>query len=71
MSVFAVVQWRGQALIKAWRFGQKMRQYFDYGDIRDAVHGQVELERQQVRTSSMSTMGGGVVGAKFDPCRCR
>lgn len=25
-----------------------MRQYFDYGDVRDAVNSQMELQRQQV-----------------------
>lgn len=39
----------GQALSKAWRFGQKMRQFFDYGDVRDAVTSQMELQRKQVR----------------------
>lgn len=38
-----------QALSKAWRFGQQMRQYFDYGDVRDAVNSHIELQRQQVR----------------------
>lgn len=41
-----------QALAKAWRFGQQMRQYFDYGDVRDAVNSQMELQRQQVRIAS-------------------
>ncbi|CAM9143892.1 unnamed protein product [Scytosiphon promiscuus] len=36
-----------KALIKAWRFGQQMRQFFDYGDVRDAVNSQMELQRKQ------------------------
>lgn len=41
-----------QALSKAWRFGQQMRQFFDYGDVRDAVNSQMELQRQQVRAAT-------------------
>lgn len=43
----------GQALSKAWRFGQKMRQFFDYGDVRDAVSSQMELQRKQVRVATL------------------
>lgn len=43
---FAIVQ----ALTKTWRFGQQMRRYFDYGDVRDAVDSQMEKQRQQVKT---------------------
>lgn len=39
---------RVQALTKAWRFGQQMRQYFDFGDVRDAIEREAELQRQQV-----------------------
>lgn len=31
-----------------------MRQYFDYGDVRDAVNSQMELQRQQVQRPLLS-----------------
>lgn len=56
------VAWLGQALSKAWRFGQKMRQFFDYGDVRDAVTSQMELQRKQVRVRFVYWIWGSLVG---------
>ena len=43
-----------KALSKAWRFGQQMRQYFDYGDVREAIDSQMELQRKQAVTMESS-----------------
>lgn len=43
-----------KALSKAWRFGQQMRQYFDYGDVREAINSQMELQRKQAVTMETS-----------------
>eukprot|EP00752_Nemacystus_decipiens_P002251 g2132.t2 len=43
-----------KALSKTWRFGQQMRQYFDYGDVREAINSQMELQRKQAVTMESS-----------------
>ncbi|CAM9186377.1 unnamed protein product, partial [Phaeothamnion confervicola] len=44
-----------KALAKVWRGAQKMRQFFVYGDVRDAI----EREREAQRQAAMVAGGGG------------